>query len=166
MNRRFKFILMIAVLLGFLAGFIPSGRVKAYWLTNYVAETYGLGTKWDRGGYGGHAYWYRQYGGVYGSSQSSWKSGYHSTDMYHYWSAYIPSSLYTSKAVVRYGISLFRWVTINQNAYNNTWVYLGSNDTLQRQSSVTLGNGCVSGYTCNGLEVIWDHTRYLRTDST
>lgn len=160
MNRRFKFILMIAVLLGFLAGFIPSGRVKAYWLTNYVAETYGLGTKWDRGGYGGHAYWYRQYGGVYGSSQSSWKSGYHSTDMYHYWSAYIPSSLYTSKAVVRYGISLFRWVTINQNAYNNTWVYLGSNDTLQRQSSVTLGNGCVSGYTCNGLEVIWDHTRY------
>lgn len=160
MTRRFKFILMIAVLLGFLAGFIPSGRVQAYWLTNYVAETYRLGTRWDRGGYGGHTYWYRQYGGVYGSSQSSWNSGYHSTDMYHYWNAYIPSSLYTSKAVVRYGISLFRWVTINQNAYNNTWVYLGSNDTLQRQSSVTLGNGCVSGYTCNGLEVIWDHTRY------
>ena len=160
MNRRLKFILMIAVLLGFMAGFIPSGRVKAYWLTNYVPETYGLGTKWDRGGYGGHAYWYRQRGGVYESSQSSWWSQYHSADMYHYWSAYIPNSLYASKAVVRYSISLFRSVAINQNSYNNTWAYLGSNDTLQRQSSVTLGNSCVSGYTCNGLEVIWDHTRY------
>lgn len=87
MNRRFKFILTIAVLLGFLAGFIPSGRVQAYWLTNYVAETYGLGTKWDRGGYGGHAYWYRQYGGVYESSQSSWWSDYHGIVTYHYWSA-------------------------------------------------------------------------------
>jgi hypothetical protein len=57
---------MIAVLLGFLAGFIPSGRVQAYWLTNYVAETYGLGEKWDRNGYNGHAYWYRQYGGSSG----------------------------------------------------------------------------------------------------
>lgn len=160
MSLRFKFILMIAVVLGFLAGFVPSEKVHAYWFTNYVAETYGLGTKWDRGGYGGHAYWYRQRGGVYESSQSSWWSDYHGIATYHYWSAYIPSSLYTSKAVVRYGISLFRWVTINQNSYNNSWVYLGSNDTLQRQSSVTLGNSCVSGYACSGLEVIWDHTRY------
>ncbi len=81
MTHRFKFILMIAILLGFLAGFIPSGRVQAYWLTNYVVETYGLGTKWDRGGYGGHAYWYRQRGGIYVSSQSSWWSQYHSTSI-------------------------------------------------------------------------------------
>jgi len=113
MIPRTKFILMLAVLIGFLAGFIPSERAQAYWLTNYVAESYGLGTKWDRGGYNGHAYWYRQRGGVYGSSQSSWWSSYHSTAMYHYWSAYIPSALYTPKAVVIYSISLFRSVTIN-----------------------------------------------------
>jgi hypothetical protein len=160
MTRRFKFILILAVLIGLLVGFIPSEKVQAYWLTNYVGETEGLGPKWDRSGYNDHAYWYRQYVGVYDPSQSSWWSDYHGTAMYHYWSAYIPSYLYTSKAVVSYGISLYRSVTVNQNSYNNAWAYLGSNDTQQYQSSVLLSNSCVAGYTCNGLEVIWDDARY------
>jgi len=160
MAKRYKLIMLLAVMVGFLAGFIPSERAQAIWLSKTVGETYGLGTKWDRNGFNGHAYWYRQRSLVYGSSQSSWWSDYHSTSMYHYWSVYIPSALYTPKAVVRYGISLFRSVTVNQNNYNNAWVYLGSNDTLQRQSSVVLGNSCVAGYTCNGLEILWDEALY------
>lgn len=163
MTRRFKFILMLAILIGFLAGFVPSERAQAYWLTYYVAETSGTGEKWNGTGYNGHSYWYRQYCcGVYGLSWSSWYSAYHTPAAYHYWSAYIPNAQSNSKAWVYYTVSISRTVTINQQSYNNTWVSLGSNSTLQNQSSVCLDNGCVSGTICTGLEVIWDETQYRR----
>ncbi len=154
MKKFFK-ILFVVLMVGFLAGLFFPQVVQAYWTAKkYFAEGTGSGTKYHGNGYNGHGYYYFQYGGSRTYSSLTWGQDSTDIDTTFNWQAFIPSSnTGTGKAYVRYEGQVST-NGINQAMYSG-WVIVLS-DRPTNYSTLYMGNSCVSGQTCNNLEVEWD----------
>lgn len=145
---------------------LPASALIQY-LEEGSSQWSGSGTQWDitSTGRGNHAYQYLSHIESNDYSTGRWRVLPGEPATTYWWWAWIPKNGLPYDAVVQYtasgGTGDTVSLVVNQEAYEDQWVYMGRGLNGNSSGNIFMDNNCVPGAGCSwNYQVWWDDVMY------